>query len=81
VAPQTPYGATPDGSLPGEFKCVLDPLDALTFVVGHTKTIALGTGVLDIGACRTCLPHWERSGNIAGLHGLSGATPGMRRSG
>jgi probable F420-dependent oxidoreductase len=48
VAPQTPYGATPDGSLPGEYKRVLDPLDALTFVVGHTKTIALGTSVLDI---------------------------------
>jgi alkanesulfonate monooxygenase SsuD/methylene tetrahydromethanopterin reductase-like flavin-dependent oxidoreductase (luciferase family) len=43
VAPQTPYGATPDGSLPGEYKRVLDPLDALTFVAGHTKTIALGT--------------------------------------
>ena len=48
VAPQTPYGATPDGSLPGEYKRVLDPLDALTFVAGHTKTIALGTSVLDI---------------------------------
>jgi probable F420-dependent oxidoreductase len=48
VAPQTPYGATPDGSLPGEYKRVLDPLDVLTFVAGHTTTIALGTSVLDI---------------------------------
>jgi probable F420-dependent oxidoreductase len=48
VAPQTPYTGTPDGSLPGEYKRVLDPLDALTFVAGHTKRIALGTSVLDI---------------------------------
>jgi len=48
VAPQTPYGATPDGSLPKEYKRVLDPLDALTFVAAHTKKIALGTSVLDI---------------------------------
>ena len=48
VAPQTPYVATPDGSLPEEYKRVLDPLDALTFVAGHTRRIALGTSVLDI---------------------------------
>lgn len=48
VTPQTPYGARPDGSLPEEYKRVLDPLDALTFVAGHTKKIALGTSVLDI---------------------------------
>jgi probable F420-dependent oxidoreductase len=48
MAPQTPYGATPDGALPAEYKRVLDPLDALTFVAGHTKRIALGTSVLDI---------------------------------
>jgi probable F420-dependent oxidoreductase len=48
LAPQTRYGATPDGSLPEEYKRVLDPLDALTFVAGHTKKIALGTSVLDI---------------------------------
>jgi alkanesulfonate monooxygenase SsuD/methylene tetrahydromethanopterin reductase-like flavin-dependent oxidoreductase (luciferase family) len=48
VTPQTPYGATADGSLPGEYKRVLDPLDTLTFVAGHTKSIALGTSVLDI---------------------------------
>ena len=48
VAPQTPYPATPDGSLPEAYKRVLDPLDALTFVAGHTRKIALGTSVLDI---------------------------------
>jgi probable F420-dependent oxidoreductase len=48
VAPQTPYVAAPDGALPGEYKRVLDPLVALTFVAGHTKKIALGTSVLDI---------------------------------
>jgi len=48
VAPQTPYGGTPDGSLPAEYKSVLDPLDALTFVAGHTQKITLGTSVLDI---------------------------------
>src|SRR3989442_1061071 len=48
VAPQTPYAATADGSLPEAYKRVLDPLDALTFVAAHTKKIALGTSVLDI---------------------------------
>jgi probable F420-dependent oxidoreductase len=48
VAPQTPYGATSDGSLPGEYKHALDPLDALMFVAGHTKKVTLGTSVLDI---------------------------------
>ncbi len=48
VAPQTPYGGAPDGSLPGVYKRVLDPLDVLTFVAAHTKRIALGTSVLDI---------------------------------
>jgi alkanesulfonate monooxygenase SsuD/methylene tetrahydromethanopterin reductase-like flavin-dependent oxidoreductase (luciferase family) len=47
VTQQTPYAATPDGSLPCEYKRILDPLDALTFVAGHTKRIALGTSVLD----------------------------------
>lgn len=48
VKPQTPYPATPDGSLPEPYKQVLDPLDALTFVAAQTKKIALGTSVLDI---------------------------------
>lgn len=42
------YPATPDGSLPEAYKHVLDPLETLTFAAAHTKTIALGTSVLDI---------------------------------
>jgi probable F420-dependent oxidoreductase len=48
VKPQTPYPGTPDGLLPEAYKYILDPLDSLTFVAGLTKTIALGTSVLDI---------------------------------
>jgi probable F420-dependent oxidoreductase len=48
VKPQTPYPATPDGSLPEVYKHVLDPLETLAFAAAHTKTIALGTSVLDI---------------------------------
>jgi probable F420-dependent oxidoreductase len=48
VKPQTPYPATPDGSLPEEYKYSLDPLDTLMFAAGQTKKVALGTSVLDI---------------------------------
>jgi probable F420-dependent oxidoreductase len=48
VKPQTPYPATPDGALPGEYKHVLDPLDVLTFAAAQTERVALGTSVLDI---------------------------------
>ena len=48
VEPQTPYMATPDGSLPEAYKTVLDPLEALTFVAGQTSRIALGTSILDM---------------------------------
>ena len=48
VAPQNPYPASPDGALPDIYKFVVDPLDALTYAAAHTKTIALGTSVLDI---------------------------------
>ena len=48
VKPQTPYGITPDGSLPEQYKYVLDPLDALTFAAALTTKITLGTSVLDI---------------------------------
>jgi probable F420-dependent oxidoreductase len=48
VKPQTPYPVTPDGSLPEPYKYVLDPLETLTFAAAQTKTIALGTSVLDI---------------------------------
>jgi probable F420-dependent oxidoreductase len=48
VKPQTPYPATPDGSLPEGYKLVLDPVETLTFAAAHTSRIALGTSVLDI---------------------------------
>ena len=48
LSPQTPYPATPDGSLPEVYKIVLDPLAALTFVAAQTKRIAVGTSVLDM---------------------------------
>ncbi len=48
VKPQTPYPATPDGSLPDCYKLVLDPLETLTFAAAHTSRIDLGTSVLDI---------------------------------
>ena len=48
VKPQTPYPVTPDGTLPEAYKHVLDPLETLTFAAAHTKTVTLGTSVLDI---------------------------------
>jgi probable F420-dependent oxidoreductase len=48
LKPQTPYAATPDGSLPEPYKYVLDPLETLTFAAAHTQRIALGTSVLDM---------------------------------
>jgi probable F420-dependent oxidoreductase len=47
VKPQSPYPVTSDGSLPHEYKHVLDPVDSLTFIAAHTKKIKLGTSVLD----------------------------------
>jgi probable F420-dependent oxidoreductase len=48
LKPQTPYGMTPDGSLPTEYQTVLDPLDVLTYVATNTSKISLGTGVVDM---------------------------------
>ena len=48
IEPQTPYPASPDGSLPDVYKTILDPLEALTFVAGQTSRIGLGTSVLDM---------------------------------
>ncbi len=48
IEPQTPYMATPDGSLPEAYKTVLDPLESLTFVAGQTSRVALGTSILDM---------------------------------
>jgi probable F420-dependent oxidoreductase len=46
--PQTPYPATPDGSLPIEYQIMLDPLETLTYVAANTNKIALGTSVTDM---------------------------------
>ncbi len=48
INPQTPYPATPDGSLPQEFQIMFDPLETLSFVAAHTNKISLGTSVIDI---------------------------------
>jgi probable F420-dependent oxidoreductase len=48
VNPQTPYPATPDGSLPNEYQIILDPLETLTYVAANTNKIALGTSVIDM---------------------------------
>jgi probable F420-dependent oxidoreductase len=48
INPRTPYGATPDGSLPEGYKIVFDPIEALTWVAAQTSRIRLGTSVLDI---------------------------------
>ncbi len=44
--PQTPYPATPDGSLPEEYQIMMDPLETLTFVSANTNKISLGTSVI-----------------------------------
>jgi len=48
VKPQQPYPATPDGSLPEQYKYCLDPLDTLTYAAAFTDRIKLGVSVLDI---------------------------------
>lgn len=48
LQPQTPYGGTPDGSLPTEYQNVLDPLETLSYLAGNTERILLGTSVIDM---------------------------------
>jgi probable F420-dependent oxidoreductase len=48
IKPKTPYVATPDGSLPVQYQNVLDPLETLTYLAGHTKQISLGTCLIDM---------------------------------
>ncbi len=43
--PQTPY---PLGTLPEQFKQVLDPIEILTFAAAHTTEIGLGTGIINL---------------------------------
>jgi probable F420-dependent oxidoreductase len=45
VEPQTPY---PAGPLPELYKWALDPLDTLSFVASQTKTIGLGTSIVNL---------------------------------
>jgi probable F420-dependent oxidoreductase len=48
LKPKTPYVGTPDGSLPVEYQNVLDPLETLSYLTGHTNQISLGTSVIDM---------------------------------
>ena len=48
LKPQTPYVASPDGSLPTEYQNVLDPLETLTYLAGNTERISLGTSIIDM---------------------------------
>src|SRR6478672_1402995 len=48
LRPQTPYGGTPDGSLPVEYQTALDPLDVLLYVALNTSRVLLGTSVIDM---------------------------------
>jgi alkanesulfonate monooxygenase SsuD/methylene tetrahydromethanopterin reductase-like flavin-dependent oxidoreductase (luciferase family) len=48
INPQTPYVATPDGSLPVEYQNIFDPLETLTYVAANTNKITLGTSVMDM---------------------------------
>ena len=45
VHPKAPYPIG-DGTHPAQFRSALDPLEALTFIAGHTERVALGTSVL-----------------------------------
>ncbi len=47
VNPRAPYPIG-DGSLPVQYKSVLDPVETLTFAAAHTSRVALATGVLNI---------------------------------
>lgn len=47
VNPKAPYPIG-DGSLPVQYKNVLDPLETLTFAAAHTRRVALGTSVLNL---------------------------------
>jgi probable F420-dependent oxidoreductase len=48
LKPQTPYAATPDGTLPVEYQNVLEPLETLTYLAGITDRISLGTCIIDM---------------------------------
>jgi probable F420-dependent oxidoreductase len=47
VNPRAPYPVG-DGTIPVQYKRVLDPLETLTFAAAHTRRVALGTGILNL---------------------------------
>jgi probable F420-dependent oxidoreductase len=47
VDPKAPYPIG-DGVHPSVFRSVLDPVETLTFVAGHTSRVSLGTNVLNL---------------------------------
>ena len=47
VNPRAPYPIG-DGSLPVQYKSVLDPVETLKFAAAHTRRIAIATGVLNL---------------------------------
>ena len=47
VNPRAPYPIG-DGSLPVQYKSVLDPLETLTFAAALTRRVALGTSILNL---------------------------------
>ena len=46
LKPKSPYPVTPDGSLPEQYKYVLDPIVTLTYAAANTQRIRIGTSVL-----------------------------------
>lgn len=48
LKPASPYPGTPDGSLPAQYRSVLDPIETLMFAAAHSKKIGLGTSILNL---------------------------------
>jgi probable F420-dependent oxidoreductase len=49
LAPRNPFPGMPEGSLlPEYYRRVFTPVETLTFVAAHTRTIRIGTGVLNM---------------------------------
>jgi probable F420-dependent oxidoreductase len=48
LKPQTPYIASPDGSLPVEYQRMFDPLETLSYMAANTERVSLGTCLIDM---------------------------------
>jgi probable F420-dependent oxidoreductase len=48
LKPQTPYVASPDGSLPVEYQRMFDPLETLSYLAANTERVSLGTCLIDM---------------------------------